>query len=285
MLKKRQVDPGIYPGVPFDEYLTWDAVSNTFLKTLMERSPKHAKYNQDHPKEQSKAFLIGSATHCMVLEPSAFAARYVVAPKCDRRTREGKLAYAAFLDGKGDRQDLSQDQYQDAKAIQAAMSGHDVHKYIRDGEAEVCMVWIDPRTGLKCKARADYARREPAALIDLKTTQNATEKSFRRDMDKYRYYQQAAFYSDGWEVLTGNMPFFVFIVAEKPAPNDVAAYEVHDNTILAGQLEYRKALDIYAECLESGEWPGVSSTVTLINISDWALKEAGVNNYQVVEER
>ena len=35
-------EPGIYPGVPMDEYLGWDCASNSRLRRLR-RSPAHLK--------------------------------------------------------------------------------------------------------------------------------------------------------------------------------------------------------------------------------------------------
>ena len=51
--------PGIYPGVPFDEYLKWEAVSNTLLVKLRKQSPMPAKYFMDPPKPSTPAQTIG----------------------------------------------------------------------------------------------------------------------------------------------------------------------------------------------------------------------------------
>ena len=45
-----EIQPGMYPGVPFKEYLQWPALSQSRLKGF-EKSPMHGKYAMDHPQE------------------------------------------------------------------------------------------------------------------------------------------------------------------------------------------------------------------------------------------
>ena len=53
-----------------------------------ERSPEWFKYCEEHPEEKrSDAFIIGSAFHKLVLEPSGFGSEFAVAPVVDRRTK------------------------------------------------------------------------------------------------------------------------------------------------------------------------------------------------------
>ena len=155
-----------------------------------------------------------------------------------------------------------------------------VYKFIREGEAEICIVWNDKKTGLLCKARIDYVHRARALLIDLKTTTDASPKAFQFEMNKWKYHQQAAFYCDGWKTLTGDDPCFVLLPLEKSPPYAAAAYQVGDDTLWAGRLTYQKAIAKYAECVETGMWLGYGDKVVMLDIPLYALREAGVNPYQ-----
>lgn len=274
------IQPGIYPNVPFDEYQTWEAVSNSFLAILQDQSPLHAKYYKDHPAEDTPALLVGRAAHCLALEPSAFERRYAVAPVCDRRTKEGKQLWAEFESSANGRYILSQEQHESIRQVAESINRQIIHRFIEKGEAEVCIVWNDKKTDVLCKARLDYVHRGRAIIVDLKTTTDASPKAFQRAMWAYRYYQQAAFYVDGYKVLTGDEPSFVFLPVEKEPPYAVAAFEVHEDTVRAGKSEYRKALQTYADCVSTGIWPGYADEVKMINLSDWALKESGIGKYE-----
>jgi len=273
------MSPGIYTNIPFDEYRKWDAVHNTLLSNVQGKSPFHAKYYKEHPSPDTPAFFIGRAAHCLALEPDKFDQRYTMFGG----RRAGKV-WAEFVSKANGKVVLTESEYESIKQVAESIKQQVVHRFIQQGEAEVCIVWTDKETGLLCKARLDYVHRERAFIIDLKTTRDAALDQFQRAMWTYRYYQQAAFYSDGWKALTGDPTVFVFLPVEKDPPYAVAAYEVHDNTIWAGRLEYRKALETWAECVKTGVYPSYADSVEMINLTDWALKESGVDKYRVLTE-
>lgn len=79
------------------EYHANKAVSKSDLD-LINRSPLHYINAVKNPKEQTESMLFGSVVHKLVLEPETFAAEYIAAPKCDRRTKEGKARWQEFID-------------------------------------------------------------------------------------------------------------------------------------------------------------------------------------------
>ena len=83
--------PGIYPGVPFDEYLEWEAVNNSLLWTIVKQSPAHAKAKIDCPPEPTPPFHFGRGLHCLALEPDKFEERYVSQGYYENRTIEQTL--------------------------------------------------------------------------------------------------------------------------------------------------------------------------------------------------
>lgn len=78
------------------EYREAEGISRSDLFKIS-RSPKHFKYEQENPAEQSKALLFGIALHSYVLEPEKFKEEYAIIPNCDKRTKAGKETYRQFL--------------------------------------------------------------------------------------------------------------------------------------------------------------------------------------------
>jgi hypothetical protein len=90
----------IYEKDTFQEYLgKKDHISSSDIKNFM-KSPKvyhYSKY-EDTKKgdEDLRHLIIGSALHESILEPHQFFENYVVSPKFDRRTKDGKIVYETF---------------------------------------------------------------------------------------------------------------------------------------------------------------------------------------------
>ncbi|HSW63116.1 MAG TPA: PD-(D/E)XK nuclease-like domain-containing protein [Dissulfurispiraceae bacterium] len=274
--------PGLHQGVPFETYCQWPAVNNSLLRILAEKSPAHARYYAEAGREETPALAFGKAADAFILEPSRFFERYAVAPTVDRRTREGKAEWAAFEEGLGSREYISEADYAKIQAIYMRVVDSQAMRLIEGGVAQVCAVWTDKPTGLLCKARFDYWREDIPMITDLKTTLSCKPDDFAKSIFNYGYYQQAGFYAMGAAALTGcDAPCFAVLAVEKDEPFVHAAYDLGLKTIDAGRLAARAALTKYAECMESGRWPSYSEKITTLDMPEWALLQCGVNKYQI----
>jgi len=274
------IEPGIYTDMPYAEYKKIEAINNSTLWTLKTHSPLHAKTFMDNPP-QTDAFRIGGAFHMLLLEPRKFNRFYAIMPECDRRTKEGKQIYEVFTSSCNGKEILSNSEYEQIDIMADAIKKQILYKLIQKGESEVVLIWKEKKTKILCKARIDYLHRDRAILIDLKSTIDASESHFARAMYNYGYYQQAAFYCDGWKTLTKDEPAFVFMPTEKQPPYAVAAYETHEQAISAGRHSYQQALDIWAECTKTGKWPGYEDKIKVLNLPTWALNNEGIGQYNV----
>src|SRR5690606_27841947 len=118
--------PGVYRGIPADVYHAHPGVSASRLQKLT-RSPMHLKHAIDHPGEaDTPALAFGRACHAAILEPEVFAAAYAVAPEIDRRTKEGKAAYAAFAEASAGREVISAADFAACHAMAEAVRRHPV---------------------------------------------------------------------------------------------------------------------------------------------------------------
>ena len=269
-------EPGYYPDIPMDTYSTWDAANYSTLKKF-DRSAAHAREMMVNPPDQTPAMSLGSATHAAVLEPEAFLRSYAVCPKVDRRTKVGKQTWLDFLEANKDKLHLTeQENDQCRKMAQAAHLNSNIAELIKSvGHTEVSFVWVDDETDELCKGRIDRFGRlwGNSVIADLKTTENATERAWIREVVKYQYHAQAAFYLDGLEkvspVLKRN---FIWIALEKTPPYAVAIYQPDAATLDKGRRMYRSYLKQWKACRESGVWPGYDPGVMPLLLPDWALR-------------
>ncbi len=270
-------EQGIYRGVPFAAYRAWDAVNSHLLSTLRSKSEMHAKFERDNPQEPTPDMIAGRAFHTLVLEPQLFQEEFIVAPRVDKRTKDGKEKWAAFETTAGERTVISSDDYAQMRAWQEAIMAHPMASaQIVGGTAEVSMVWSDKETGLLCKGRADYWHEKHGLIIDLKTASNASPSAFAAASASYWYHLQAAYYVDGMSQLTGEAVGLVFVVVEKDPPYGVAVYQPSDGFEEAGRAAYRSALDRWAEAGRLGHWPGYSTEGEIIELPVWAMRREGV---------
>ena len=263
--------PGIYRDLPAATYHAIDAASNSRL-TLLKRSPAHMKAAIDCPEESTPAQIVGEACHLCILEPERFVSRYAVAPECDRRTKEGKATWQAFLDSCNGKSPLSAADYEKCERMHDAVwsnpAARELLEFCRK-EFEVSAIWTDEATGVLCKARADGLC-SSRTFIDLKTTTDASEEAFERSIFNYGYYRQGAHYLDGFK-----REHFAFIAVEKDPPYANAVYQLESEVIDKGRAELERLLAIYAECERTGIYPGYESGVRYIGVPVWAATRIG----------
>lgn len=111
----------------------------------------------------------------------------------------------------------------------------------------------------------------PIGILDVKSTRDASITGFSRDIGKYGYDVQAAFYIDGIKAVTGlELPFY-FVPIEKDGPHEVAMYRASDDMVATGRKKYRAALELLQWCREKGEYPGYQpfGEIEVIDLQKW----------------
>lgn len=163
------------------------------------------------------------------------------------------------------------------KTIASRVRKHPVlgRHFESDGKAEHSIFWNDPDTGVLCRGRPDWWvwQNGVHCVTDLKSALSASPAGFQRAIAKYRYHVQAAMYLDGIKAITGEEPnTWLWSVWEKTQPYANAAYVATPEMIEAGRQEYKKLLKVYAECLQSDNWPGYNSELQYIDLPEWYNK-------------
>lgn len=246
-------------------YREHEGVSRSELNILLSKTPLHLKYAQEHPDEDSLALLEGRAAHKMILEPDTFYDEFAVAPKCDRRTKEGKETYQAFLEESEGKDVLTDESMTKITEMAEAIKlNEDAVKFLK-GEHEKSFFWTDAETGEPCKCRPDCLSvvEGKKYIVDYKTTDSCADGDFDRSVRKYGYKFQAGMYREGVFQNTFDEYGFVFVAQEKKPPYASRVYVCTDGFIQEGYAKFRKAIEQYHYCKENNDWPGYPEDILI----------------------
>lgn len=258
-----------------DQYHSHQAVGHSGLVRLM-RSPAHYREYVTNPPSPTPAMQLGTAFHVALLEPDRLGETFVVAPKYDRRTKEGKAQAETWEAENAGKTALTAEQMETIQQMVASVKQHaGAAGLLANGMAEMSGFWIDQETGIECKCRPDFlsmAGETVTGIVDVKTCCDASADGFARAIATLGYDVQAAFYRDGLKALTGRTAPFYFIAVEKEPPFAVAAYKASDEVIEVGRAKYRGALQLLKWCRENDRWPAYqpSGEIETINLPRWA---------------
>lgn len=259
------------------EYRASEGISRSELWRLRE-SPEKFRWYQEHPEPSTPALVFGAAVHKLLLEPDTFNAEFAVAPECDRRTKDGRDAYNAFLTASDGKSIISLADYEKAAEMaQKALEAPFVKKLL-DCEHEKPFYWVDELTGEACKIRVDCISTISGkpVIVDYKTTADASTEGFTRSVINYGYDFQAGMYCEGVEKVTGQKPLFVFIAQEKTAPYAINILQADDLMVQRGYDIFRELIGIYHECKITNNWygyMGVDPVIAELSLPAWAAKE------------
>lgn len=265
------MDPGIYPKISHKEYHDMkDVVSNSYLGRL-----NHCPASAKVPQEETPALTFGRAYHSFVLDgQESFDREFAVEPETDKRSKEGKAAYAAFCEKNGDKTVISQDDFQSICDMYSALAVHPIAaKLLLEGRSEMSVFWTDEDTGLPCKCRPDrIPEGDHGVILDLKTVRSADIHSFTSACMTYGYAREAGMYIEGFNsVSSAKVDAFVFICQEKDTPYRVEVYTMEDMFIEYGRKEFHRLIGIEKECRDNGFWPHwKNKEIRQLYLPNWA---------------
>lgn len=240
------------------EYRQAEGISRSELNTILTKSPMHFLYESTHPKEDTPALSFGRATHKAILEPETFLDEFAVAPKVDRRTKEGKETYNKFIEDNAGKEVITEEDFEILQDMKAVVD-HDIHaSMFLNGVHEQSYFWTDEATGEKCKVRPDCIAEVDGKkyLVDYKTTDSCADGAFERSVRKYGYKFQAGMYREGYFQNTFEDVGFVFVAQEKTAPYAVRVYICSEEFLAEGYTQFREAIGTYHECKTKNHYWG-----------------------------
>ena len=252
------------------DYHAHPALSSGIAKTILNKSPRHAKYERENKRESSRAQDIGSLLHGMVL---GFGEKPVLYPE-DCYKKDGSLNGKPAGEFRGS---LAADQVAVKPSDLVKLEG--MVESAREALASVG-IEIDPRNselqayteidGLEVRAMFDYIPADSRLpIIDLKKTQDASPKATERTMAQYGYDFQCEWYGDIYKQIAGQDRQFLFLFIEEEAPHAWSFAEPDFMTREINQRRCAEARRIWKECLASGVYPGYEGRVTQYQMPAW----------------
>ncbi|AHJ86592.1 exonuclease VIII [Mycobacterium phage Jolie2] len=279
------VNDGKYASIPDDVYhADLTSLSSSGARKLLEVTPEEFDFDRRKPADPNKNYDFGHAAHKMVLGVGSKLA--MLDPKVCGHTADGKIAKvpsatsewkaAAAAARKRGQLPIAKADMEKAQTMAGRVFQHPIAaRLLSGGEAEHSIYWHDDATGVRRRIRPDYL---PTGLkrplcIDYKTAESADPRKFKKAVQNYGYHMQQAYYEDGLAELGLVDVGFLFVVQSKTAPYAVSVCQIEPEVVELGRRQNRMALEIFARCMESGQWPGYEGIHT-VGMAGWAQKEA-----------
>lgn len=270
--------PSLIDGMPDAEYhgdpVPGGSLSSTGARILAKQPPAIYDHWRKTAQPPKKTFDLGHAVHSLAL---GFGLGIEVYPD-DVLARNGAASTDAARSFAADARargcvPMKADEAREARAMADALLAHPIAGPLLSGEGkpEQSLFWRDAATGVACRARIDWlppvSESGRILNVDLKTARDASPAGFSKAIGEHGHHQQFAHYEDGLSATTGaESVASAWIVIESHAPYLVA---VHQSPLI--DLQRARALNdrarrIYAECQQSGYWPGYPERVQMTAI-------------------
>lgn len=265
--------PHITYDMPDADYRDAPGLSSTAIKHLL-KSPAHYQWARMHRREKV-SFDLGHAAHAKILGVGLGVAVYRdedLTPSGNVSTKAATVQWAAEQRAAG-LAPITPEQYAAVDAMAEKVATHPVAgKLIGSGigRPEVSLFWDDPQTSVACKGRIDYLHDDAPVAVDLKTTRDADPRKFGRIAADYGYAEQAVHYLHGLTAVRGDMDAaFYQVLVETEAPHHVSVVQLDEMFRLLAETRVRHAIDTYAECLKTNEWPGYPALIHPVAAPGW----------------
>ncbi|WP_370309248.1 PD-(D/E)XK nuclease-like domain-containing protein [Sphingobium abikonense] len=289
-------EPGAYSDIDAADYhrnpnlLPGPSLSSSGAKLILNQSPFHfwhdSPLNPNRPAEDDKPhFSIGKAAHDMILLEGRWDDAYHVTPDGFNAGHHKKWADAVAELEAAQEAGKCILRHQDMEVVERVVAAirRNVFamKALTNGESEVTLAWKDAKRGVWLRARPDFLPHSFRAggrvmiLPDLKfmAATQCDPVGFGRAVANFGYHQSLAFYADGIKAVLDCKPtHFLLIPVEKDAPHCVSLYEIPVEDIERGRWLNRKAIDLFADCLEADRWPGYADEPRQVGLPAWERK-------------
>ena len=277
-----------------DEYHAGPGVSKSHLDAIAPpNSPLHYWHHYLNPErvreeddEKKRHYIVGSATHCAILEPAEFELRYACPPAgAPRRptitqinaknpsfdTMQALDWWKEFEFNTAGKIILKRDEWDQALRMRDAVHGHPTARgLLVDGAAEKSFYDIDQESKLLVKVKPDWWSRTNI-IVDVKTTAFIGGDDFGKTAHSHRYHVSASLTLDVLQGLYDGAPeYYVCLVVEKSEPHDVGVYFIEQHDIERGRRDYRLDLNLLAKCHKENRWPGACSEAMPLRFPPWA---------------
>lgn len=262
----------IFRDMPEAEYHARPELSSTGARRLLD-SPARYRYWADRRQPGKTVFDVGSAAHARIL---GVGSPIVVYPD-EHLTPTGRASTKQATVQWVDEQravgliPVSPADVRHVEAMAESVLSNPTARAILEGITEREVSIFTNVEGVPVRARFDLYNGTRAG--DLKTTRDASPKSFNRSVGSYGYHVQQRWYEDAHEAETGApLESFTFVVVESAPPHLVGVYSLDVMWQDLAKTQAKRARDLFRECTESGVWPGYEAQT--LTAPTWAVFDA-----------
>lgn len=277
---------GIY-AIPHDDYhadpCEQPSLSAGIAQLLYERSPRHAwhahpRLNPDYQNDNDRKFDVGTVAHALLLE----GLDHAQCIEADDWRKKDTKAQAEEIRLAGKIPLLTKD-YTTVKAMvesakQAWRDCPDLKGYaLEDCATEQTIVWAEDgaKSPIWLRSRPDAMSPDRRLFVDAKFTKtSANPDAFVVQIARMAYDMRGAFYLRG-NAATGGAEDakYVFLVAEAYPPYCAAFIGLDPAYMSLGASKTEAAIEIWADCMDSGNWPGYFPRIHWASPPTWALAQ------------
>lgn len=278
-------EQGVYD-IPNDAYhqdpVPGGSLSSTGARRILPPGcPAQFVYDRQHPPDPKPHFDVGHIAHMLVLG---------VGPVCHIVEADAwttKAAKAERLEARAAGEvPLLRHQYDACAAMADALRAHPLAGLLfnpEHGRPEQSLFWVDRQTDVWCRSRPDWLPdRIPGMrmiLADYKSAEAVDIDALSRACATWGYHQQDAWTRMAVQALdlADEDCRFVLVCQSKSPPFLVTIIEMDHVAQRLGHQLNRQALELYAYCRETGEWPSHAEDVAQLSLPAWYENTMGAH--------
>ena len=275
-----------YGNMPPQQYHALDCASRSALFPLTQgKTLAHVRAAMTAPNKPTPAMEIGTAFHAYTLQHDEFDEHCVEALDLPRRSNADKAAHAQHAAEHDGKVVLKSDDMQRVRDMGDAVLYHPAARSLFecDSVREATVLWAEHRMAdgdpadelapLHCKARPDMFIEPLHALVDVKTTQDASPHAFARSIVNFGYHFQAAWYLRGCAALGADVSQFIFVCVESAPPHCVAVYNLAAEVIAHADELLLEPMRQMQQAYQLDNWTAYSGQVEDIALPEWAMRD------------
>lgn len=263
--------PGIH-SVSYERYRDADGLSKSMIDILDESTPAHLRvYMQTKASDddETPAKRFGIILHRALLEPDTYRdAFHVRPPKLSFSTKAGKQ----WRDEHKDKPIINSTEEKQITRMVSSVWTHSTAKRLLTNARTEQSLFAEDTEGVLRKCRID-ALTPGTTIPDIKTVEIANLKLFERQVSKYRYHVQAAYYLDICKLLGIPKRDWFNILIEKQPPYATRCFQMYEEVVTAGRRIYQGHLQTWRNCLETDIWPAWGNDFEYVGLPDYEMRQ------------
>ncbi len=239
---------------------------------LVRESPKLYPLWRDGKwkRKETQEFRMGTAFHCMILEPSDFANKYWTTDYPDKRGKDYKKSVIEHPDHVV----LSRPEWTQLNEMRRQLNkAPEAHDLFVGGQNEQSWKFTHSVIGFDCKIRPDCLKSDIHTCVELKTSKNP--ETFLKSVQAYGYHRQEAFYWFGLGQNDIELKAFKFVVVgtEIPEPK-VCIYELDEVALKIGLEQIQTMICDFRDRKNANNWREKNWNKTIpLSLESWYIKQ------------